>query len=52
VHAHPPYRRPGEGPVTLEVSERLCSMILSLPIYPELRDDEVERIGNALQSFA
>jgi dTDP-4-amino-4,6-dideoxygalactose transaminase len=52
VHAHPPYRRLGEGPVTLEVSERLCSMILSLPIYPELRDDEVERIGNALQSFA
>jgi dTDP-4-amino-4,6-dideoxygalactose transaminase len=52
VHAHPPYRRLGDGPVPLEVSERLCSRILSLPIYPELRDDEVERITEALQGFA
>jgi dTDP-3-amino-3,4,6-trideoxy-alpha-D-glucose transaminase len=52
VHAHPPYRRLGDGPVPLKVSERLCSRILSLPIYPELRDDEVERVAKALQSFA
>ena len=35
----------GEGPVPLEESERLCEHILSLPIYPELRDDEVERVA-------
>jgi dTDP-4-amino-4,6-dideoxygalactose transaminase len=52
VHAHPPYRRLGDGPVSLAVSERLSSRILSLPIYPELRDDEVERVAEALQSFA
>jgi dTDP-4-amino-4,6-dideoxygalactose transaminase len=52
VHAYPPYRRLGEGPVPLVVSERLCSRILSLPIYPELRDDEVERVAEALRSFA
>jgi dTDP-4-amino-4,6-dideoxygalactose transaminase len=51
VHAHPPYRRLGDGPVSLAVSERLSSRILSLPIYPELRDDEVERVAEALQSF-
>jgi dTDP-4-amino-4,6-dideoxygalactose transaminase len=51
VHRHPPYRRLGEGPVPLEVSERLCEHILSLPIYPELRDDEVERVAGALRAF-
>jgi dTDP-3-amino-3,4,6-trideoxy-alpha-D-glucose transaminase len=51
VHRHPPYRRLADGPVPLSVSERLCDGILSLPIYPELRDAEVERIADALRSF-
>jgi dTDP-4-amino-4,6-dideoxygalactose transaminase len=52
VHGHPPYRQLGDGPVPLEVSERLSSRILSLPIYPELRNDEVERVAEALRAFA
>jgi dTDP-4-amino-4,6-dideoxygalactose transaminase len=52
VHGHPPYRRLAEGPVPLSVSERLCERILSLPIYPELREDEVERVAEALRSFS
>ena len=52
VHGHPPYRRLGNGPVPLEIAERLSSRILSLPIYPELRDDEVERVAAALRTFA
>jgi dTDP-4-amino-4,6-dideoxygalactose transaminase len=52
VHAHPPYRRLAEGPVPLSVSERLCERILSLPIYPELREDEVERVAEALRTFS
>ena len=52
VHGHAPYRRLAAGPVPLSVSERLCERILSLPIYPELRDDEVERVAQALRSFA
>jgi dTDP-4-amino-4,6-dideoxygalactose transaminase len=52
VHGHPPYRRLAAGPVSLSVSERLCERILSLPIYPELRDDEVERVAEALRDFA
>ena len=52
VHGHPPYRRLAEGPVPLSVSERLCERILSLPIYPELREDEVERVTTALSAFA
>jgi dTDP-4-amino-4,6-dideoxygalactose transaminase len=52
IHGHPPYRRLATGPVPLPVSERLCQRILSLPIYPELRDDEVERVAEALRDFA
>jgi len=52
VHQHPPYQRLAQGPVSLSVSERLCKRILSLPIYPELRDDEVKRIEEALRAFA
>jgi dTDP-3-amino-3,4,6-trideoxy-alpha-D-glucose transaminase len=51
VHCHPPYRRLAQGPVPLSVSERLCERILSLPIYPELREDEVERVAEALRTF-
>jgi dTDP-4-amino-4,6-dideoxygalactose transaminase len=52
VHGHPPYRRLANGPVPLSVSERLCDRILSLPIYPELSDEEVAHVAEALRSFA
>jgi dTDP-4-amino-4,6-dideoxygalactose transaminase len=52
IHGHLPYRRLATGPVPLPVSERLCQRILSLPIYPELRDDEVERVAETLRDFA
>jgi len=52
VHRHPPYARLGEGPVPLTVSEELCEHVLSLPVYPELRDEEVERVADALRTFA
>ena len=51
VHGHPPYRRLGDGPVPLTVSERLSEHILSLPLYPELRDDEVDHVAAALRVF-
>ena len=52
IHRHPPYRGLADGPVSLSISERFCERILSLPMYPELRDDEVERIAEALRAFA
>jgi UDP-2-acetamido-2-deoxy-ribo-hexuluronate aminotransferase len=33
------------------VAERVCSEILALPIFPELRDDEVEYVCDAIESF-
>jgi dTDP-3-amino-3,4,6-trideoxy-alpha-D-glucose transaminase len=52
IHRHPPYQRLAGGPVPLSISERFCERILSLPIYPELRDDEVERVAEALRTFS
>jgi dTDP-4-amino-4,6-dideoxygalactose transaminase len=51
IHRHPPYRRLADGPVPLSISERFCERILSVPLYPELRDDEVERVAEALRTF-
>jgi dTDP-4-amino-4,6-dideoxygalactose transaminase len=52
AHLHPPYRELADGPASLSVSERFCERILSLPLYPELSDDEVERVAQALLAFA
>jgi dTDP-3-amino-3,4,6-trideoxy-alpha-D-glucose transaminase len=52
IHRHPPYQRLADGPVPLSVSERFCERILSLPLYPELRDDEVTRVAAALRAFS
>jgi dTDP-4-amino-4,6-dideoxygalactose transaminase len=49
IHLQPAYRALGEGR-SLPVSERLASRLVSLPIYPELTDDEVEAVAAALRS--
>jgi dTDP-3-amino-3,4,6-trideoxy-alpha-D-glucose transaminase len=49
VHGHPPYCTLGEGPVALGVAERLASRIVSLPLYPELTDTEVEHVARSLR---
>jgi dTDP-3-amino-3,4,6-trideoxy-alpha-D-glucose transaminase len=51
VHRQPAYRRLADGPVPLTNAERLCAEVVSLPIYPELRTDEVERVVAAIKSF-
>ncbi len=47
VHQHGPYEdvaRVGD----LTVSEHLAASVMSLPLYPELEDDEVEHVTDAL----
>jgi len=48
VHGHPPYRDLPRSSTGLAVSERLAGEILSLPMYPELTDAEVEAVSAAL----
>jgi dTDP-4-amino-4,6-dideoxygalactose transaminase len=51
VHGHPPYARLG-GQVSLEVSERLAERVVSLPVYPELTDAEVDHVAESLRAVA
>lgn len=46
LHQHPAFRA-FDGR-SLPVSERLADEVLSLPIHPDLRDDEVERVTAAV----
>ncbi|SFA82952.1 dTDP-4-amino-4,6-dideoxygalactose transaminase [Nocardioides alpinus] len=51
----PDHRQPAYGSrfeeLSLPVTERLAQRVLSLPVFPELRQDEISRVGAALASF-
>lgn len=51
IHLMRGYRFLGYRPGSLPVTERLAGSILSLPLYPELRDDEAERVIAAVRRF-
>ena len=41
----------GEHPADCPVAARMCGEILSLPLHPALRDDEVDEIAAAVHAF-
>ena len=52
VHLHPAYRsRVALGPTGLRNSEKAAGEILSLPIYPQLADDAVDRVVAEIRKF-
>src|SRR5262249_8312099 len=51
VHRHAPYARLA-GRVPLGVSEQLAKRVVSLPIYPEMTDAEVEHVAETLRAVA
>jgi dTDP-4-amino-4,6-dideoxygalactose transaminase len=51
VHRQPAYRELGLGPGSFPVAERLSREVLSLPLFPELREAEVDRVTGAIRSF-
>ena len=52
VHLQKAYAGLGHSAGDFPVSERIAREQLSLPIYPELRNDEVERVAEAIRSFS
>ena len=51
VHRQPAWRRVfGEAP-TLPRAEQAAREMLSLPVHPDLSDEEVERVADAMTSF-
>ena len=48
IHRQPAYADLGYGPGSLPVTERLCSEVLSLPIFPELSEAQQQRVIEVL----
>lgn len=51
VHLQAAYAPYGGGPGSLPVAEQAAAEVVSLPLYPELTDAEVEQVASALRSF-
>jgi len=52
IHLQPAYQGRIRGGDSLPATEALYRRIVSLPMYPELTDAEVERVAAALKSYA
>ena len=52
VHLQPAYRgRVALGPAACRASERASAEVLSLPMYPEMSDDQVARVCRGIGSW-
>ena len=51
LHRQPAYTKRGYGPVSLPHTERAAAEVLSLPIYPELSDEQQQAVVDAVGSF-
>ena len=52
VHLQPAYRHLGYGPGDFPVAEALARTELTLPLFPELTDEEVGRVVAAVRTWA
>jgi dTDP-4-amino-4,6-dideoxygalactose transaminase len=50
VHLQPAYADLGHGPGAFPVSERASDEVLSLPMYPELTDEAIDRVVELVRS--
>jgi dTDP-4-amino-4,6-dideoxygalactose transaminase len=51
VHLQTPFRDPSSPLGSLPVTEQVVDEILSLPMYPELKDEQVEEVASAIREF-
>ncbi len=51
VHLQPAYANRLPGSHSLPVTEEVCRKILSLPLFPELTDEEVNRVAKTIETF-
>ena len=52
IHLQPAYADLGYGPGSFPVAERLAREVLSLPMFPELTEDQLQRVSTAIRAFA
>ncbi len=51
IHLQSAYRDLGYGPGDFPHTEYLAARMLSLPMYPELREDQIKRVATAIETF-
>lgn len=51
IHFHPAYKNLGYRRGDLPISEKYATEILSLPMYPELEEDQIQTICRTIRSF-
>lgn len=51
LHLHRAFAHLGLGPGAYPVAEALAGRVLSLPMYPELTDEEVDAVVDAVRAF-
>jgi dTDP-4-amino-4,6-dideoxygalactose transaminase len=51
VHLQPAYAHRLPGSQSLPVTEEVCPKILSLPLFPELTDEEIGRVVTSIATF-
>jgi len=51
LHLQPIYAKLGHGEGTFPEAERAANEVLSLPMYPELREEQVLRVAKAIAEF-
>lgn len=51
AHLQKPYAHYGGGAGSLPMTERLANEVLSLPLYPELAEDDVDYVAEQVRAF-
>lgn len=51
IHMQPAFSKFGRGEGSFPESERACKEVLSLPLYPEMSDDMLERVSDAIKTW-
>jgi dTDP-4-amino-4,6-dideoxygalactose transaminase len=52
VHRQPVYLKLGYGDVSLPITEKAATEILSLPMYPELRPEQIDYVADTIKEAA
>jgi dTDP-4-amino-4,6-dideoxygalactose transaminase len=52
THLQKPYMQFGRGEGSLPITEQLAKEVLSLPIYPELAEEDVDYVAEQVRAFA
>jgi dTDP-4-amino-4,6-dideoxygalactose transaminase len=50
AHLQEAFKFAGTGKGSLPVTEELCGQVLSLPIFPELNDQQQKKVAEAIKS--